>query len=68
MFLILSLVLSGTYEVWGGTNASNSPKAKKIYNILTAYLTELYVKMFFALQVKKPAFLPTVREQTLISV
>jgi hypothetical protein len=36
-------------------------RQKRVYNIFTAYFTEM---QWFALQVKRPPFLPTVRDQT----
>jgi len=56
--------LSSSYDVWGGTLATNPLKIKRIYVTFTSYLTEMRDTTCFALQVKIPSSLPAVRNET----
>ena len=64
MSLFWTPVLSGSYDVWGGTHATNPLRTKRIYITFTSYLTEIHETTCFALQVNRPFSLPTVRNQT----
>ena len=57
-------VLSGSYHVWGSTHVTNPLNTNTIYITFTAYLTEMHQKICFALEIKRPSSLPTVRNQT----
>jgi len=57
-------VLSGSYDVWGGTHATNPLKKKTVYITFACYLAEMRVNTCFALQVNRPSSLPTDLNQT----
>jgi len=57
-------VLSGSYDVWGGTHSTNPVKQKIIYVTFSSYLTNMQETICLALQVKRSSSLPTVRDQT----
>jgi len=62
--ILCTPVLSGSYDVWGGTHGTNSLKTNTIYITFTAYLTQMHETTCFALQIKRTSSLPTVRNQT----
>jgi len=64
MLLFWTPPLSSSYDVWGGTLATNPLKIKRIYVTFTSYLTEMRETTCFALQVKRPSSLPAVRNET----
>jgi len=41
MLLFWTPLLSGGYDVWGGTHATNPLKTKRIYITFTSYVTEM---------------------------
>ena len=64
MLLFCTPALSGSYDVWGGTHATNPLKTKAIYSTFTSYLTEMHANRCLARQVKRPSSLPTDPNQT----
>jgi len=59
--ILCTLVLSGSYDVWGGTHVSNPLKTNTFYITFTAYLTVMHETTCFALQIKRHFSLPTAR-------
>ena len=59
--LLCTPVLSGSYDIWGGTHATNPLNSNTINTTFTAYLTEIHETTCFALQIKRQSSLPTVR-------
>ena len=57
--ILCTLVLSGSYDVWGGTHVSNPLKTNTFYITFTAYLTVMHETTCFALQIKRHFSLPT---------
>ena len=57
-------ILFGSYDVCGGTHATNPLMTKKIDISITSYVTEMHETECFALQIKRPSSLPTVPNQT----
>jgi len=49
MLLFWPPLLSGGYDVWGGTHATNPPKTKRIYITFTSYVTDMLQTTCFAL-------------------
>jgi hypothetical protein len=65
---IFTPVLSGSYDVWGGTHDINTLNTYTIYIIFTAYLTEMHETTCFTLQINRPSSLPTVRRSAKLGV
>jgi len=59
--ILCTSVLSGSYDVWGGTHVTNPLNTNTIYITFTDYLTEMNETKCFALQIKRPSSLPTGR-------
>jgi len=59
--ILCTPVLSGSYDVRGGTHGTNPLNTNTIYITFTAYLTEMHETTCFTLQIKRPSSLPTVR-------
>jgi len=62
--ILCTPVLSGGYDVWGGTHATTPLNTNTIYITFTDYLIEMHETTCFALQIKRPSSLPTIRNQT----
>jgi hypothetical protein len=62
--IICTPFLSVSYDVWGGTDATNPTNTNTIYITFTAHLTEMHETKCFAIQIKRPSSLPTVSTQT----
>jgi hypothetical protein len=62
--IVASGLVPGSYSSGGGASDINTLKtSKKIYITLTAYLTDMHERTYFALHIKRPTFLPTVRRR-----
>jgi hypothetical protein len=59
--ILCTPVLSGSYDVWGGTHVTNPLNTNTIYVTFTAYLTEMLETTCFALQINRHSSLPTAR-------
>ena len=59
--ILCTPLISGSYDVWGGTHVTNPLNTNTIYITFTDYLTEMNETTCFALQIKRHSSLPTVR-------
>jgi len=66
---VASGLVPGSYYNRGGASDIESLKtSKKMYITFTAYLTEMHKMTCFALQIKRPSSLPTVRRSAKLEV